>query len=86
MVQLGGDLDLAKKPIRPEDRRQLGPQHLDRHRAVVFQVVRYIDRRHAAASELPLDGVAAGKGGVEALAGVPQRGGPGLRSGVRGGP
>jgi len=79
MVEAGGDLDLTQKPIGPEHRRQLGPQHLDRHLALVFQIVREIDRRHAAASELSLDGVAAGEGGVEALAEVPQRGGRGAQ-------
>src|SRR3972149_7073407 len=67
MTQLGGDRDLAQKPIGPEGRGHLGPENLDRDLAVVLQVVGEIDRRHPATSELSLDGVAAGEGGVEAL-------------------
>ena len=67
VIQLGGNLDLAEKPVGPDGGRQLGPEHLHRDLAAVLQVVGEIDRCHAAAPELLLDGVAAGEGGVEAL-------------------
>ena len=67
MIQPGGDLDLSQKPLGPEHRCQLGPEHLDGHGAVVLQVVGEIDRRHAAAAELVREGVAAGERGVETL-------------------
>src|SRR5207247_8786492 len=67
VVQLGRDLDLSQKPVGPDDRRELGSQDLDGHLPAVLQVVGEVDRRHPAAAELPLDGVAPGEGGVEAL-------------------
>ena len=39
MLQLGGDLDLAQKALGSQGRRQLGPQHLDRHFTVVLQIL-----------------------------------------------
>ena len=40
----------------------------DRHPTVMLDVVREIDGRHAAAPQLSLDDIAAGEGGVEAVA------------------
>ena len=67
VIQPGGDLDLTQKPVGPEGRRQLGAEHLDRHLTVMLDVAREIDRRHAAPSQLALDGIAAGEGGVETV-------------------
>ncbi len=60
VIQLGDDLDLAEKPVGSDGGCQLGPEDLHRDLAVVLHVVGQIDRRHAAAPELPLDSVAAG--------------------------
>ena len=53
---------------------QLGVQHLEGDRPVVPEVLREVDRRHAAAPELALDRVAAGQRALQLLAkahGVP---------------
>ncbi len=68
MIQPGGDLHLTQKPIGPEGRRHLRAEHLDRHPTVMLDVVREIDGGHAAAPQLSLDDIAAGEGGVEAVA------------------
>src|SRR5262249_14495711 len=49
---------------------QRGPQHLDSHLAPVPEVVGQVDRRHAAGADFPLQLVAAGEGGFQALEGV----------------
>ena len=64
MIQLRRDLDLAQKPLGPEQRRQIGAEHLDRHLAVVLHVVGEVHRRHAPTAELALDAVAAGERGL----------------------
>ena len=67
VVQLGGDLDFSQEPVRPDGGRQLGSEHLDGHLPAVLEIVGEVDRGHPPAAELPLDGVAPGEGGVEAL-------------------
>ena len=62
MLQLGGGLDLGEEALGAEHGRELGVQHLDGDLAVVLEVLREIDRRHAARAELALDRVAIGKG------------------------
>src|SRR5207247_1234009 len=61
-------LGLTQNPVRPESRRQLRAEHLERHLTVMLDVVREIDGRHAAAPQLSLDDIAAGEGGGEAVA------------------
>ena len=65
MGERRGDPDLAGEPVGAEQRAELGPEHLDRHLAVVLEVVGQVDRGHAAAAELALEGVAAREGGGE---------------------
>ena len=60
-----GDPDLAAEALGAEQRAQLGSEHLDRHLAVMPEVVREVDRGHAAPAELALDGVAARQRGAE---------------------
>ena len=67
MPQIGGDLDLGQKAIGAEHRAELRLEHLDRDVAVVLQVVREVDGRHAAGAELPLDAVARAKGGLQTV-------------------
>src|SRR5207248_2547273 len=68
VLQPGGDLDLAQEPLGAEGRREVRVQDLDRDRPMVLQVLREEHRRHAPATQLPLDRVAVGDGltqGVE---------------------
>ena len=52
------DPDLPQEPLGPERRRQLGPQHLHRHRPPVPRVLRQVDHRHPARAQLAPDQVA----------------------------
>ncbi len=58
MLQLRGRLDLGEKALGAERGGEIGVQHLDRDVAIVPEVVREVDRRHAAGAELALDAVA----------------------------
>ena len=58
MLEPRGEFDLSKEPIRPEDVGQLGVEHFQGNEAVMLEVAGQVDRRHAPASELPLDQVA----------------------------
>ena len=66
VLERRGGPDLEHEPVGAEHGGELGPQHLDRHLAVVLQVVGQIDRGHAALAELALEPVAVGEGGGEA--------------------
>ena len=61
VLQIGGDLDLGEKPLYAEHCTELRLEHLERDVALVLDVVSEVDGRHAAFSELTLDGVAAGE-------------------------
>ena len=61
MLQRRGGLDLAQEPLGTKRRGELRVEHFDRDEPVVRRVAREIDDGHAAAADLPLDGVAAGK-------------------------
>src|ERR1019366_8213888 len=67
VLQGRGGLDLHYKALGAKHRRQLRLQHLERDVAIVLQVVREVHRRHPAGAEFALDGVAAGKRGIEAF-------------------
>jgi len=54
------------KPLRAERRGELGLQHLDSDPAMMLEVLSEIDRRHPPATELALDRVAVGEGGLQA--------------------
>ena len=72
VLQRRGGLDLPHEPLGAEDGGELGLQHLERHLAVVLQVLRQVDGGHAPLAQLPLDAVAVGQGGGEAGQGVSQ--------------
>ena len=55
MVQPRGDLDLAQEPLAGQRPREVRAEHLDGDVAVVLEVVREVDRGHAAGAELALD-------------------------------
>jgi hypothetical protein len=61
----GPKADLGQEPLRPDHRRQLGPEDLERHLPVVADVFRQVDRGHAAGADLAVDPVAVGQGGLE---------------------
>ena len=65
VVEPGREADFPEEPLWAERSAELGMKHLERHRAVVLQVAGEENGGHPAASELTLDGVAAGDGGVE---------------------
>jgi hypothetical protein len=61
VLQHGSDFDLAKKPLHAESNRQLGEQYFDGNWAIVLEIARKKNRRHAAATELTLERVSAGE-------------------------
>ena len=69
MLQVGGGADFQQEAIGGQLRAYLRLEHLDRHLAVMLEVLGEVDRGHAAGAELPLDGVAVGEEGLEAFDG-----------------
>ncbi len=67
MREVSGDLDLAEKPLGTDGGGEFGAQHFDRHLAMVFQILGEVDRGHPTSTDLPLDGIAVGEGGGEAV-------------------
>jgi len=59
VLEARGDLDLIQEPIRPQRRRQLGPQDFDRDPTIERRVVGEKDDGHPTAADLALDRVAA---------------------------
>ncbi len=57
VVQARGDLDLLQEPLRAQRRGELGPEHLDRHPAMVPEVLGRVDRRRGSLADHALDGV-----------------------------
>ena len=89
MAELRRDLDFPEEPVGAQGGGQLGPHHLDRHLAAVFEVGGQVDRGHPALAQHPLDGVGGGErlphpGDLGDVGGRGTRGNPGL--GGRGGP
>ena len=58
MRQPRGELDLAQESLAAERGGEVRMQHLERDVAAVFDVVREIDRRHAADAQLAADPIA----------------------------
>src|SRR6185437_5948348 len=61
MLQVRRELDLFQKAFGPENRRELGVQHLDRDLAMVLEIFREIHRCHTARAKLALDAVTVGE-------------------------
>ncbi len=70
MIEAGGDLDFREEAFGTERGGELGPQDLDGDVAIVLEVLREIDRGHAARAELPLDAVAVGQSRGDASGGL----------------
>ena len=66
MVQVGGGRDLAQKALGSEGVDQLGTEHLDGYLAIMLEVMREIDRRHAACAKLAVEAVVIGQGALKA--------------------
>ncbi len=60
-------LDLLHEALGAQHRGQLWLQHLERDPAIVLEILRQVDGRHAARAEMTLDPVGAREGGVEAI-------------------
>jgi hypothetical protein len=73
MLEPGAEPDLPKEARRAQGGGELGAHDLDRHGAVVLQIVGQPDRGHAAAAELAVERVVVGQGGLEALQNLGQR-------------
>jgi hypothetical protein len=65
VLQAGREPDFTLEAFGTESRRELGMQDLKGHLAVVPQVVRDVDRGHAAAPELMVEAVAVANSGTE---------------------
>ncbi len=61
MAQRGDGVDLGEEAVGADGGGELGAEHLDGDIAIVLEVVREIDRGHAALTELALDPVAVGQ-------------------------
>ena len=62
MLEAGRDLDLPHEALGAERMGQLLVQDLERHRPIVPEIARQVDRSHAAAAELALEQVAIAEG------------------------
>ena len=59
MLEVRSRLDLSQEALGADDCCELGLQHLQRDFALVLDVLRWVDGRHAAFTEFGLDAVAA---------------------------
>ncbi len=67
MAELGRDLDLLEKALGPEGYGQFRPQDLDGYLAVMLPVLRQVDGRHPATTELTLERVTVTQSIIDAL-------------------
>ena len=70
VLEAGDRLDLALEALGAERLGQLGVQHLERHRALVPEVVGQKDGGHAAPPQLAFEPVAVSQAALELLAEV----------------
>src|SRR3989442_13498091 len=66
VVLAGRGGDLTQEALDAEARGELGMKHLDRNRSLVLQVDRQKNRRHSAAADCAVDGVAIREAGFQA--------------------
>ena len=59
--------DLAEEALAGDRLRELRVKDLDRDVAIVLEIAREVDRRHAARAELALDAIPVGESRVEAV-------------------
>jgi hypothetical protein len=65
MLEASGDLDFPKKALRTERGGELMAQQLDGDEPAVLEVLGEVDGGHATTTQLPLDSVAVGEGGLK---------------------
>ena len=65
MAQLCGDPDFPEEPLPAQGLRQMGMEDFYGDVAVVLEVAREVDHRHAAVAHLALNGVVLLEGGRE---------------------
>ena len=70
VLQAGGGGDLASEALGAERVRELGEQHLERHRALVLHVAGEPDRRHAPAPDLALQRVLVAQASLEVFVSI----------------
>jgi hypothetical protein len=68
VLQPGAEADLAQESVGPECLGQFWAKDLESDLPVVLDIVRKVDRGHAAPPQLALDLVSAGQGGSQPLA------------------
>jgi hypothetical protein len=61
MVQLRGDADFTQESLTAQDSGEFGTHDLERYLSLVFEIVGEVDGRHAADTDLVLDGVTVGE-------------------------
>src|SRR5207253_11153217 len=67
VLEMRGEPDFLQEPLCADHRRDFRADHLDRDLAVMFAVACKVHGGHAAPPELPLEGVAIGQGGAQAV-------------------
>lgn len=67
MLQAGGSPDFRQKALASQHRPEVGVEDLDRHMALVPEVLRPKHRRHAAGAEMRIQDVAVGQRAGEHL-------------------
>ena len=67
MTQVGSDPDLLVEPISAKSSRQFWTENLDGYLALMFQVASEVYRGHTTTADLPLDSVAVGQCGFQAV-------------------
>jgi len=70
MLELRGEADFAVEPLGADGGAELRVEDLDRHLAVVLDVLREEDGGHPARAELPLDAVPVGNGRLQSILGL----------------
>ena len=67
MLQIRGEPDLTQEAFGAEGRGQLRSQYFDRDLPPVLEILGKVDHRHPTATELALNRVATGEGGLESV-------------------
>ena len=62
MVKLRDQSDFSQESLAAKLSRDVGPQHLQGHIAVVLQIVREVDCRHPALAQFAVEAVAVAQG------------------------
>ena len=72
MLESGSYTDFMQEALWAECSREFRAEYLERDRSGMAKVVGEVDSRHPAATQLTLDPVAVGQGGLEVVAAIGQ--------------